>query len=94
MTNDTLHTKTMLTGAPGEFTAIPAVVRAWGARLRVAREFAGMTQADLADELGFSQKAVSLIEQGRRKPSITFYLAACTYFVNRSGADLRMIGGD
>lgn len=46
--------------------------RSIGGRIKKARESAHMSQADLAERLGFeSPTAVSLIESGQRKVTIT-----------------------
>jgi len=38
-----------------------------GARLRVAREYLGLTQEEAAKAVGLSRSAISLIESGERK---------------------------
>ncbi|MHB8412981.1 MAG: helix-turn-helix domain-containing protein [Candidatus Acidiferrales bacterium] len=41
----------------------------WGDRLQVAREFRGLTQKDLSDEVAASPALVSLCEAGKKNPS-------------------------
>lgn len=41
-----------------------------GERLKQAREAAGMSQAEVARELGLSQPAYSYIENGEKNPSL------------------------
>lgn len=42
----------------------------FGERLKKAREAAGMSQAEVARELGLSQPAYSYIENGEKNPSL------------------------
>src|SRR5262245_27425572 len=47
----------------------------FGARLKELREGAGLTQTELADKAGLSQRAVSHWEQGLREPVLSNLVA-------------------
>lgn len=52
---------------------------AWGARLRAAREAAGLTQVQLAERSGRSQATVSQVESGvRARPDTDTQVAFAT----------------
>jgi transcriptional regulator with XRE-family HTH domain len=55
-----------------------AVASAFGTELRARRTQAGRTQAALAEAAGVSEAAVSLLERGKRQPSlgVAFRLSA------------------
>ena len=44
----------------------------YGKALRLARAFTGMQQQQLADKAGIDASYISLIEQGKRSPSVKF----------------------
>ena len=52
----------------------------FGERLTSLRESRGMTQDDLADELGITKQAVSHYERGRRRPDFEILSAICDLF--------------
>lgn len=43
------------------------------------REMKGLTQEELAEELGLSSMTISFIEQGRRYPSLAMLFIICDY---------------
>ncbi|MDR1354044.1 MAG: helix-turn-helix domain-containing protein [Oscillospiraceae bacterium] len=49
-------------------------------KLKHLRQQCGMTQRQLADELGISSSAVGMYEQGRREPDYKTLLAICRLF--------------
>ncbi|MDK1017611.1 MAG: helix-turn-helix transcriptional regulator [Actinomycetota bacterium] len=51
----------------GKFDPAPTLA---AGLLRLARDKAGMTQADLAAEAGVSQQAISAYETGRKEPTL------------------------
>lgn len=53
---------------------------ALGLRLRNIRALAGLKQKDLASELMVPASLLSLFEQGKREPSITFLYKFCNHF--------------
>jgi transcriptional regulator with XRE-family HTH domain len=50
-----------------------------GLRLKTIRTYAGIKQKDLAKELEIPAPLLSLYEQGKREPSITFLDKFCNY---------------
>jgi len=62
------HTPSM--GRPKRTTADRQLMRDVGLRLRWVREARGMTQAEIADQVGVSDSAWSLYERGLRFPDI------------------------
>lgn len=55
--------------------------RAWGSRLREAREVAGMTLTDAAQRLGYSQPVqLSLMENGNRMPPLNIVVEAAKLY--------------
>ncbi|MYW05310.1 helix-turn-helix transcriptional regulator [Streptomyces sp. SID3343] len=56
----------------------PPTWRAYGKLVQLFRERAGLTQAELADAVGYSVEQVASIEQGRRPAKEAFTLAAET----------------
>lgn len=47
------------------------------ARLKIARTRAGLTQAQLAKEVGVTRQTINLIENGRYNPTLKLCLAIC-----------------
>ena len=56
------------------------VTKAFAARVRALRQGAGLGQAELADALGVSRKAVSAWERGRQVPPIDTLVALSDKF--------------
>ena len=56
------------------------VMRMRGARIAALRRQAGMSQAELARQLGVSPSAVGMYEQGRREPSADTLVALSEIF--------------
>lgn len=54
----------------------PAIWKAYGRILKLLREKAGLTQAQLAERVGYSVEQVSSIEQARRPAKLAFTQAA------------------
>jgi len=55
--------------------------RAFGARLREARESAQITQSDAADKMGFAQQVqLSNMEAGNRMPTLRVQMLACELY--------------
>lgn len=46
-------------------------------RFKVARARAGLTQAQLAKEVGVTRQTINLIENGRYNPTLKLCLAIC-----------------
>lgn len=46
-------------------------------RFKVARARAGLTQAQLAKEVGVTRQTINLIENGRYNPTLNLCLAIC-----------------
>lgn len=63
----------------------PAIWVGYGKLVRVFRERAKMTQAQLADSIGYSCEQVASIEQGRRPAKSTFTDAAERVLEARGG---------
>jgi DNA-binding XRE family transcriptional regulator len=57
-------------GRAEERTMTPAERILFGNRLRLVREFKGLTQSDFATRTGFLPSAINHFEQGRRMPSL------------------------
>ncbi|MBW1602544.1 helix-turn-helix transcriptional regulator [Streptomyces sp. JJ66] len=53
-----------------------AVMKAVGRQIKLWREAAGLTQAELGTELGYSEEMVSAVERGRRLPKPVFLQSA------------------
>ncbi|HET9045075.1 MAG TPA: helix-turn-helix transcriptional regulator [Burkholderiales bacterium] len=51
------------------------ILRALAARLRTAREAAGLTQQHVADHIGITRAGVAMFEGGNGSPSIPILLA-------------------
>jgi transcriptional regulator with XRE-family HTH domain len=51
-----------------------------GRKLKILRQQYGMTQRQLADELGISSSAIGMYEQGRREPDHKTLLNICRLF--------------
>ncbi len=51
-----------------------------GSKLRQLRKSYGITQSELARQLGISGSAVGMYEQGRREPDSTTLLKICSFF--------------
>ena len=51
-----------------------------GARSAVLRRSAGMSQTDMAKQLGISTSAVGMYEQGRREPSVDMLIRIAQLF--------------
>ncbi len=51
-----------------------------GGRIKQLRKNAGMTQSELASELGISASAVGMYEQGRREPDNNTLRKLCSVF--------------
>lgn len=60
------------TGEPLEFDSLcisdEERRKRFGARVRIMRNFLGLTQAELAEELGITKQALATYETGRREP--------------------------
>lgn len=56
--------------AQGKIPKKPAAPVTFGARLRVAREAAGLSQTDLGEMTGFGKRSIGRYEQGGALPSI------------------------
>jgi transcriptional regulator with XRE-family HTH domain len=61
---------------PGQEEQKADIVRCVGKQVKLFRERAGLTQAQLGDEIGYSEEQVSSVEQGRRVPQPHFLEAA------------------
>ena len=48
------------------------IVKRFGRRIRQVRESKGMNQTVLAERIGTDQSTISLIENGRQEPRLTF----------------------
>jgi len=59
-----------ITGQSSAREADPAneLLRCFGRQMKILRERAGLTQAALAQQLGYSEAQIAAIEQGRRIP--------------------------
>lgn len=55
-------------------------MNSFGEQLKQLRLAAGLTQQDLADELGISASAIGMYEQGRREPDRVTLLVMSHYF--------------
>lgn len=51
-----------------------------GERLQELRKDKGLTQKELADKLGFSERTVGAYEMGKSKPSYDRLIQLCEYF--------------
>ncbi len=51
-----------------------------GEQLQILRIKNGLTQVELAEKLNVSQNFLSLIERGKKKGSLNFYIEAANYF--------------
>ena len=51
-----------------------------GTRLKMIRIYSEIKQKDLADKLNVPASLLSLYEQGKREPSITFLNSFCEFF--------------
>ena len=69
--------KSTATRPPAVHTSADAA-RQFGANLRCAREQANLTQEDLASTAGMDRSAISLLERGRRNPSLETILKLAT----------------
>lgn len=49
-------------------------------RLQLLRESRGLTQQDLADELGLSRSTIAMMESGKREGSIDVISSLATFF--------------
>ena len=56
--------------APGDSPPTAAAVVILGANVRLARQRAGLTQAELAQRAGLGQPAISLIEASQANPTV------------------------
>jgi transcriptional regulator with XRE-family HTH domain len=56
------------------------VVKDLGTRLKMIRIYSEIKQKDLADKLNVPASLLSLYEQGKREPSITFLNTFCEHF--------------
>ena len=63
-----------------------------GMRIRRARKAAGMTQADLAEKLNYSDKSISKWERGDSDPSTSNLLALAKLFGISAEELLRNVG--
>lgn len=55
-------------------------MESFGEQLKRLRLAAGLTQQDLADEIGISPSAIGMYEQGRREPDRATLLIMSNYF--------------
>lgn len=79
--------KTRKVDVPLETVSVAVLV---GRRLAKAREAAGLTQAQLADDLGLSKGHVSMAERGQRSPRLEVLMA----WAARCGLTLsKLVGG-
>lgn len=51
-----------------------------GRRIRMFRTAAGMTQFQLAETLSCSESFISLVENGKKRASVEFYITVANYF--------------
>lgn len=51
-----------------------------GNRMKMIRVYANLKQKDLANSLGIPASILSLYEQGKREPTLTFISKFCEYF--------------
>lgn len=51
-----------------------------GARIALLRRSSGMSQSQLADQLGISPSAIGMYEQGRREPAVETIVALAKTF--------------
>ena len=51
-----------------------------GSKIKQLRKSRGITQSELAENLGISSSAVGMYEQGRRDPDDNTLLKLCSYF--------------
>ncbi len=51
-----------------------------GSKIKQLRKSRGITQSELAENLGISSSAVGMYEQGRREPDNNTLLKLCSYF--------------
>lgn len=56
--------------SPGDNPPTATAVVIVGANVRLARQRAGLTQAELAQRAGLGQPAISLIEAGQANPTV------------------------
>lgn len=59
---------------------VPGLERAFGDVLRKRRLAAGVTQEELALEVGLDRTFLSLLERGERRPSLTTVFMLAGYF--------------
>lgn len=58
---------------------VEAKLRGISKQIQQAREEMGLTQEELAEELGISNISLQFIEQGRRYPSVQMLFYICAY---------------
>lgn len=70
-------------------------------RIRELRKNKSLSQEQLADKLGVTKQAVSQMERGARKPSVTMLEALCDFFnvstdylLGKEDVTIRIVDGD